>query len=298
MQLQTEKDHKEIKKHGNYEFPVHISLEKIQAYEQNFFPWHWHPEIELTWVVSGQIEYLVNDKKYLLTEGEGLFCNSNSLHSGYMVDQKDCSYLSVTFHPRFIYGYENSLLQTRYVDFITANEGWHSLKLQKDVDWHQETGRQIQDIYRMSKDPSPDYELRVHLILTGIWLDLYRYYRSLPASEQQPQKHLARLKEILSYIQDHYTQEITLDEIADHVNICKSECCRFFKKYMKMTIFEYILFLRIQNSLPLLRAGESVTRIAGLTGFSTSAYYGQIFKRYMGCSPSRYRKEHMDVPVR
>ncbi len=298
MQLQTEKDHKEIKKHGNYEFPVHISLEKIQAYEQNFFPWHWHPEIELTWVVSGQIEYLVNDKKYLLTEGEGLFCNSNSLHSGYMVDQKDCSYLSVTFHPRFIYGYENSLLQTRYVDFITANEGWHSLMLQKDVDWHQETGRQIQDIYRMSKDPSPDYELRVHLILTGIWLDLYRYYRSLPASEQQPQKHLARLKEILSYIQDHYTQEITLDEIADHVNICKSECCRFFKKYMKMTIFEYILFLRIQNSLPLLRAGESVTRIAGLTGFSTSAYYGQIFKRYMGCSPSRYRKEHMDVPVR
>lgn len=298
MQLQTEKDHKEIKKHGNYEFPVHISLEKIQAYEQNFFPWHWHPEIELTWVVSGQIEYLVNDKKYLLTEGEGLFCNSNSLHSGYMVDQKDCSYLSVTFHPRFIYGYENSLLQTRYVDFITANEGWHSLKLQKDVDWHQETVRQIQDIYRMSKDPSPDYELRVHLILTGIWLNLYRYYRSLPASEQQPQKHLARLKEILSYIQDHYTQEITLDEIADHVNICKSECCRFFKKYMKMTIFEYILFLRIQNSLPLLRAGESVTRIAGLTGFSTSAYYGQIFKRYMGCSPSRYRKEHMDVPVR
>ncbi len=298
MQLQTEKDHKEIKKHGNYEFPVHISLEKIQAYEQNFFPWHWHPEIELTWVVSGQIEYLVNDKKYLLTDGEGLFCNSNSLHSGYMVDQKDCSYLSVTFHPRFIYGYENSLLQTRYVDFITANEGWHSLKLQKDVDWHQETVRQIQDIYRMSKDPSPDYELRVHLILTGIWLNLYRYYRSLPASEQQPQKHLARLKEILSYIQDHYTQEITLDEIADHVNICKSECCRFFKKYMKMTIFDYILFLRVQNSLPLLRAGESVTRIAGLTGFSTSAYYGQIFKRYMGCSPSRYRKEHMDVPVR
>lgn len=38
MQLHTEKDQKEIKKHGNYEFPVHISLEKIQAYEQNSFP--------------------------------------------------------------------------------------------------------------------------------------------------------------------------------------------------------------------------------------------------------------------
>ena len=63
---------------------------------------------------------------------------------------------------------------------------------------------------------------------------------------------------------------------------------------MKMTIFDYILFLRIQNSLALLREGESVTKIASMTGFSSPAYYGQIFKRYMGCSPSRYRKEHME----
>lgn len=293
MQLHTEKDQKEIKKHGNYEFPVHISLEKIQAYEQDSFPWHWHPEIELTWIMSGQIEYLVNDRKYLLREGEGLFCNSNSLHSGYMVEGRDCNYLSVTFHPRFIYGYENSLLQTKYVDFITANEGWHSLRLQKDVDWQQEIIRQIQDIYQNFQAPPVDYELQVHLLLTNIWQKLYLYYCSLPVSEQQPQKHLARLKEILSFIQEHYSQELTLDEIAEHVNICKSECCRFFKKYMKMTIFDYILFLRIQNSLPLLKEGESVTKIASMTGFSTSAYYGQIFKRYMGCSPSRYRKDHM-----
>ena len=61
---------------------------------------------------------------------------------------------------------------------------------------------------------------------------------------------------------------------------------------MKMTIFDYLLSLRVQNSLPLLMAGESVTKIAGMVGFSTPAYYGQIFKRYMGCSPSQYRKNH------
>ncbi len=293
MQLHIEKDQKEIKKHGNYEFPVHISLEKIQSYEQNSFPWHWHPEIELTWIMSGEIEYLVNDKKYLLKEGEGLFCNSNALHSGHMKNGINCDYLSVTFHPRFIYGYENSLLQIKYVDFITSNEDWHSLILKKDTDWHKNIIRQIQGIYQMSITPPLDYELRMHLILTEIWQKLYQYYCSLPVSEHRPQKHLTRLKEILSYVQEHYAQELTLDEIAEHVNICKSECCRFFKKYMKMTIFDYILFLRVQNSLPLLREGESVTKIASMTGFSTPAYYGQIFKRYMGCSPSHYRKEHM-----
>ena len=293
MQLHIEKDQKEIKKHGNYEFPVHLSLEKIQSYEQASFPWHWHPEIELTWIMSGQIEYLVNDKKYLLKEGDGLFCNSNSLHSGYMKDGQDCNYLSLTFHPRFIYGYENSLLQTKYVDFITSNESWHSLGLESETDWHRDIIGQIRKIYHMSQTPPPDYELRVHLILAEIWQKLYSYYNSLPASEHHPQKHLARLKDILSFIQEHYAQELSLDEIAEHVNICKSECCRFFKKYMKMTIFDYILFLRVQNSLPLLREGESITKIASMTGFSTSAYYGQIFKRYMGCSPSKSRREHM-----
>ena len=293
MQLHIEKDQKEIKRHGNYEFPVHLSLEKIQSYEQASFPWHWHPEIELTWIMSGQIEYLVNYKKYLLKEGDGLFCNSNSLHSGYMKDGQDCNYLSLTFHPRFIYGYENSLLQTKYVDFITSNESWHSLGLESETDWHRDIIGQIRKIYHMSQTPPPDYELRVHLILAEIWQKLYSYYNSLPASEHHPQKHLARLKDILSFIQEHYAQELSLDEIAEHVNICKSECCRFFKKYMKMTIFDYILFLRVQNSLPLLREGESITKIASMTGFSTSAYYGQIFKRYMGCSPSKYRREHM-----
>ena len=293
MRLQIDGEKKEIKSHGSYGFPVLISHERLSYFDTGEFPWHWHPEIELTWIMSGQIEYFVNDKKYLLKEGEGLFCNSNSLHSGYMKDGKDCNYLSVTFHPRFIYGYENSLLQTKYVDFITSNESWHSLMLGTETDWHQDIICQIRTIYQMSQAVLPDYELQVHLILTEIWQKLFLYYSSLPVSEHRPQKHLARLKDILSFIQEHYAQELTLDEIAEHVNICKSECCRFFKKYMKMTIFDYILFLRIQNSLPLLREGESVTKIASMTGFSTSAYYGQIFKRYMGCSPSQYRREHM-----
>ncbi len=54
MQIHTEKNQKEIKRHGNYEFPVNISPESIQSYEQGYFLWHWHPEIELTWIYPGR----------------------------------------------------------------------------------------------------------------------------------------------------------------------------------------------------------------------------------------------------
>ena len=61
IQILTEKNKKEVKEHGSYTFPVQVSPEAIQSYEQHSFMWHWHPEIELTWFVSGQMEYVVND---------------------------------------------------------------------------------------------------------------------------------------------------------------------------------------------------------------------------------------------
>lgn len=288
-QINIEQNQKEIKKHGNYGFPVEVSIEAIEAYEQGSFLWHWHPEVELTWIMSGAIEYHVNNQSYILSEGEGLFGNSNTLHSGYMKDSQECTYLSITFHPRFLYGYENSILQTKYIDYITSNDDWSSLKLEKNVSWHQDILHQMQDIYHMSLDKPADYELQVHMILMQVFGKLYQYFSNLPEKHSHPQKHLQRLRDIISFIQENYNQDISLDDIAAHVNICKSECCRFFKKHMDMTIFEYLLFLRVQNSLVFLKDGESITKTAGLVGFSSPAYYGQIFKRYMKCTPKEYR---------
>ena len=294
MQLKTRPDQMEIKEHGDYGFPVHVSEEAINRFDSNSFLWHWHPEIELTWIMKGQIEYHVNDTCYILTEGNGLFANSNVLHSGYMKDGQDCEYLSVTFSPRFIYGYENSSLHTKYVDFITANPDWPSLELSSETGWQRRILRQIQHIYDMSKMPPPDYELQVHIALCSIWQHIYSYYSTVPADLRQTSEALERLKDILSYIHGHYNENISLGDIAHSVGICKSECCRFFKRHMHMTLFEYVLYYRIQQSLPLLRMGESVTRSASACGFANPCYYGKIFRRYMHCSPSQYRKARLD----
>ena len=188
IQILTEKNKKEVKEHGSYTFPVQVSPEAIQSYEQHSFMWHWHPEIELTWFVSGQMEYVVNDQRYIISEGEGIFCNSNALHAGYMIDDQDCNYISVTFHPKFIYGYENSILQTKYVDFITSNEFWSSLVLKPEIPWQNEIIEYIKEIYTltcqvqsssdafipgyegMAEQPElPDYEFRILRIHRSIY---------------------------------------------------------------------------------------------------------------------------------
>lgn len=291
MQINRMKNQKEIKDHGDYAFPVNVSIEHIESYEQGAFLWHWHPEIELTCILSGEIEYHVNQKTYILKEGEGVFGNSSTLHAGYRIGEQKCTYLSVTFHPRFLYGYENSILQTKYVGFITENEEWDSLKFERETPWHQEVLAKMKNIYEMFQEPPRDYEMQTHLELTQIWQKLYAYFCERPAKASKPSRNLQRLRDMITYIQEHYREEISLEDIAAHVNICKSECCRFFRKHMNMTILEYIMFYRIGESLPLLKAGESVTKTAGMVGFSSAAYYGQIFKRYMKCTPKEYQKQ-------
>lgn len=291
MQIITQENQKELKEHGNYAFPVNISVEKIQSYENGFFLWHWHPEVELTLILSGEIEYQVDDNTYILSQGDGLFCNSNSLHSGHMRSKKECTYLSITFHPRFLYGYENSILQTKYVHPITSNELWSSLPLKDETAWQKEVLENMTKIYDLSQEV-PDFELQVHLLLLRIWHKFYQYFSAQPCNVIKPKQHFKRLRDILIFIEKHYNQEISLEDIADSVNICKSECCRFFKKHMGMTMFDYILYLRIQNSLPLLKKSDSVTEVASMVGFSSPSYYTKIFKRYMKCTPLEYKKQN------
>lgn len=295
MQIHVGKNQKEIKSHGDYEFPVHISVEKIESYEQGLFLWHWHPEIELTWVMSGEMKYHVNDAVYMLKEGDFLFGNCNTLHAGFRIEEKECTYFVITLHPRFLYGYEGSRVQHKFVSFVTENEAWPSLKLAGDRAESRELGRRMEKIYQLSQDPPQDYELQVQILLLEIWRELYSYFEAQPKQKNSSEKYIQRLRDMIGYMQNHYDQEISLEDIAAHVNLCKSECCRFFKKHMQMTIIEYLMFLRIQKSLPLLRAGESVTKTAGLVGFTSVPYFGQIFKRYMKCTPMEYKVKENEL---
>ena len=296
MQILTTDNNREAKEHGSFSFPVYISVEQIQAYDHGTFLWHWHPEIELTWIMSGEMEYQINDTTYKLSAGDGIFGNSNSLHTGRRINEQECTYLSITFHPRFLYGYENSILQTKYVEFITSNESWDSLVLKQNIEWQKEILDTIKEIYELSKTPEGDFELSVHRKLMYIWHKLYLHFSVHPDKGNKSLFHIHRLRELLKFIHENYTAEISLDDIANAASLSKSECCRFFKKHMDMTIFDYILFYKIQKSLPLLSEDRSITDTALSVGFSSSSYYTQIFKRYMKCTPLQYKKNVLGHP--
>ena len=66
----TDGSQKELKKHGSDEFPLLVSYEKLSGYKSGSFLWHWHPEIEITLVLDGQILYKVNQCTYHMKAGD------------------------------------------------------------------------------------------------------------------------------------------------------------------------------------------------------------------------------------
>ena len=215
MQIITKGNNREAKEHGSFSFPVYISVEQIQAYDHGTFLWHWHPEIELTWIMSGEMEYQINDITYKLSAGDGIFGNSNSLHTGRKLNGSQCTYLSITFHPRFLYGYENSVLQTKYVGFITSNESWSSLVLNPNTDWQNDILDIMKKIYELSQNPPADYEFTIHQMLMSIWHKLYLHYSAQPEQRNKTLLHIQRLREILTFVHENYDANISLDEIAE-----------------------------------------------------------------------------------
>ncbi len=294
MQIITNHSQKELKHHGNYSFPFLVSHERLSRYESGSFLWHWHPEVELTLIEQGEIIYHFSDQTFHAVAGDVLFGNSNALHAGEMYRNHDCTYTPVTFDPRLIYGYDSSLIQQKYVEPIIQNTALTGLHLDRSAPWHEDAIRLIRESIALQEAQPPMYELDIIAGLQQFWKLLF-LNTNLPSSiSAADRRNSDRVRLILEYIEEHYAAPIRLEDIASHIGLCKSECCRLFHRSMHMPLFEFLGEYRIEKSLhDLADPGNSITVVAERAGFGDSNYYSKAFRKIKGCSPTKYRKQYL-----
>ena len=290
MQIKTNQFQKELKEHGNFHFPLLVSYEKLSKYESGSFLWHWHPEMELTLITKGTMVYQVNAKTFCLSEGQVLFGNSSTLHAGSMYENGDCEYISLTFDPKLIYGYDHSILYTKYVKPIIQNTSLPAILFDGSAHWHNDIRSIIEDIIRIESEKYMTYELDITAKLQAFWKLLFLNTDTVSPETSHDKKSYDRIRDMISYIEANYAFSLTLADISESIHVCPSECSRLFKKYMQISLFDFIARYRIEKSVEYLTSTNfSIVEIAGFVGFNDSNYYAKVFRRQKGCSPMQYR---------
>ena len=290
MQIITNQFQKELKKHGSDHFPFLVSYQRLSEYDSNSFMWHYHPEIEITYIKKGSMHYRVNNQSFHLKEGDIIFCNSNALHSGEMEHQEDCSYIPVTFDPKLIYGFFQSTICTKYVEPVIQNLAVCAMHIDYTESWHETFRKKMLEVIALDKEKPDFYELDISIRMQIMWRLLVEHLPHQPLPAASDLTEYERIRKILSYIEQNYMNPITLAEVAEHIQLCESECTRLFKRHMNTTLFSFLQEYRIERSLEYLSTHESISNIAGKTGFSDSNYYSKVFSKIKGCSPREYRK--------
>lgn len=279
---------------GTLDYPVNVFYLDLRKSYLNRIRWHWHEEMEILIINSGLVEISTDDTSYTLEPGQGIIINQNVMHSIYPLNQKNCTFYSVVFHPDFLFGRQNSYLQTQFLLPIQNFRLFKMLVLDKMNAWHERLLDAINDVITVNMTKPFGYEIATKGYLCRFWSELVS---KLPQIKTAPPPHVSldeqRVKQAMLYIRTHHTEPISLDEIAGSVHISKSECCRCFSRTLQMSPFEYLMKYRIFEATKKMmeHPGEpmSIADLALSVGFNNTSYFNKLFKKYLGCTPTYYR---------
>ncbi len=155
------------------------------------------------------------------------------------------------------------------------------------------SGMEYQTIFRsminelqMCKESYPEM---LEMYLKQIFIMLQRFFQT--SSKVSNTQAAEEIDKATIYFNEHYSEEIYVDEYAKEHNISISWFIRNFKHYTGVTPMQYILNKRIYNAEALLQNPQyNITEIANIVGYDNPLYFSRIFKKAKGLSPSEYRK--------
>ncbi len=298
LNIYVREDLYETKQHGTADYPLALYHVDSQNMYLELVYWHWHEEFEYIIVTGGTARFLVADQDFILTSGDCLLINSNVLHRVKPYHNCECTYCSVVFHPSLFLDTSNPVVCSKYLEPLTENHQLKYCLLKANNADNEPYINLLKKIIHLNEQRLFGYELSTKALLCQLWIEALRsvLFRSSAPSQPDTQTILDedRVKRILTYISLHYMEPISLEDIAGTAHISKSECCRCFKRRLHITPFEYLIKYRIYSAAILIAQNTdriSFSDIAIKCGFNSSSYFNKMFKKYIGLTPSQFRKD-------
>lgn len=279
---------KELQPHGTVDFPCAGYSSYYTDKEEDAIPWHWHEEIEFIYIKDGQMDVKIPSGLFHLDTGDCMAINSNVLHYGKAA--KSCHLRSLVFSPKLITGDSSSAFAKNYILPLTLCRTFTGCQI-KAPDC-ETISCWFLHAFQALEQESFGFEFIVRENLSHICLFLYQKYQEEICRKEIPESQDAlRIRTMLTFIHENFSDNITLSEIASTANIGERECLRCFQRTLRLSPIQYLLEYRITQAAEMLLKNptDSISKTAALCGFSSPSNFSKMFRRFFNRTPREYR---------
>lgn len=167
-----------------------------------------------------------------------------------------------------------------------------------DIENKEKAFRILNDIFMLSLQTDSMRNLKIHLRFIEFLMFLYSNQdKNMYTSESEIAPTAKKIYTITSYIHSHYTEDLSLDMLAEKFFISNCYLSHQFKDVTGFSVTDYIQMTRVRNVQALLMSTRnSITEIAESCGFSSFSQFNRVFQKHVGMSPSQYRKQNEFLP--
>ena len=283
------KDGSEVVRYNDPSFPSYI----FDGYIVKGCDWervpHYHEEVEIVSVKSGEMAYMVEGTLVKLKKGDTLFVNSGCIHYSLSTTNEVTRYIIAILHPKIICS--SFAVEQKAVRPIVSDKTVPFVHFKReDFD-----APSIFQLMIEMEDNCKGNEFLITKYFFELWDIIMRRfteaYRVHVHNMEESSGHNSRLKEMMLFIDERYRDRISLNDIARAGGVSQSLCNQSFHKLTEKSPIEYLAQYRCRKVADLLASSEmSMTEIADATGFSGASYMAETFKKYFNQSPREYKK--------
>ena len=278
----------------NDRLPAHFSIAHAAP---STIPAHWHDYLEIVYILSGKMTAVIQAESYELTPGDILITNSGDIHmtqvweemNDYILLQISAKQLK-TFFPDFHLLRFDTWIPAADSNLLTAPE--KGPQLTDSILQLPPPAYYIEEMRTIFEEKEDGYPLLFSAKLHELLFCLYRSHShwntaGLPVSSD---RNFPRIIQCIDWIHAHYTDPLSLDQAALHLNLSREYFCRIFKKYTGQTFLEYVNAVRAEKLYKdLLTDHASITELMEKHGITNYRVFLAAFRKLYGDTPQRIR---------
>lgn len=295
--LTVDQNLQEFPANAGKDFPLTAHYTDLGQWATPRVPWHWHRELEFCVVLQGRLHVYTSHQDCVLATGEGYFMNRNVLHRVQGDGGEKPVHMTQLVDERLLAGAEGSVFERKYLQPVLTCRELEILPLRLQSTNQRRIIEHIRASYDAVDAETEGYEIIARNELSMAWLRLMRELPQAARDSQNDEDQMEiRVKRMMLYIQQHYAERVSLDEIAMAASISTRECLRDFQQRLRTTPVRYLIDCRLDAAARRLAStGQSVTDIAADCGFASGSYFTKQFREKYHMTPMQYRKKRAET---